>query len=626
MKQLIWLAVMLFAWLIAARPAVAQKSYETLLQQLKKHPQADTVRAELLIDACVAATFRSDTTVLKMATEANRIANTLGYELGQIRSLNCLGNYYFSRSLNDKATQYYMQALRLAEKRGDYHNIVIGKSNLANVFYHNSDNARSIRLLTEADQLLVQHHDTVSQNRAAILTNLANAYAQQKEYVKTIQVYEQVLHICRSQGIGFGIALTLDNIGKTYYDLGQFTKALSYLEEAKTEIERHHVDFVRTKNLRNLGQTYARRGDIPQSLRYFRQAETIAQQTGDNEGLMDIYFELQQSYRKSNDFKAAYLALNQYTSLKDSLFTIQKDKTIQELNTKYETEKKDHAIRTLAQQKQITELESERKTGLIYTILAIVVALSVVAYGLFARFRSRKQRELLTTQLQEAERRIAIEQQARDSELKALKSQMNPHFMFNALNSIQEQFMYGDKQVANEQMGNFTYLTRQILQVSGKKKISLATETDILTKYLELEKMRFPQDFTYRITLSDDLDEDYHQLPPMLVQPFAENSMKHGLLHKPGPKELSIAFALSEDEAFILCTVEDNGIGRARSAEIKQQKGPARHVSFSVSATEERLKLLDQTGSSQPMVQFDDLVFPDGSAAGTRVTIRIPLG
>ena len=190
--------------------------------------------------------------------------------------------------------------------------------------------------------------------------------------------------------------------------------------------------------------------------------------------------------------------------------------------------------------------------------------------------------------------------------------------MFNALNSIQEQFMYGDKVKANEQMGNFTYLTRQILTVSGKKKINLSTEVEILTKYLELEKMRFAEGFDYSISLSENIDEDYHQIPPMLIQPFVENSIKHGLLHKSGNKKLSVRFALDEAEENLICIVEDNGIGREKSAEIKS-KQVQQHESFSTSATAERLQLLSQNANIKDFVVYED------KSEGTKVTLFIPL-
>lgn len=178
--------------------------------------------------------------------------------------------------------------------------------------------------------------------------------------------------------------------------------------------------------------------------------------------------------------------------------------------------------------------------------------------------------------------------------------------------------MYGDKLKGNEQLGNFTYLTRQILTVSGKKQIPLSTEIEILNKYLELEKMRFQNDFEYSVSFSDTIDEDYLQLPPMMIQPFVENSIKHGLLHKEGLKKLFIHFDLSTNEDFIICTVEDNGIGRAKSAEIKASNSN-KHSSFSTSSIEQRLELLNSNLKLNNLIVYSDL------ASGTKVEIKIPL-
>jgi sensor histidine kinase YesM len=184
--------------------------------------------------------------------------------------------------------------------------------------------------------------------------------------------------------------------------------------------------------------------------------------------------------------------------------------------------------------------------------------------------------------------------------------------------------MYGDKVKANEQLNNFTYLTRQILEVSGKKLISIATEIDLLTKYLELEKMRFDQDFSYEITVSSAIDPDYHQLPPMLLQPFVENSIKHGLMHKKGHKKCSLHFELSENEDQLICTIIDNGIGRQKSAEIKTNS-PTSHASFSTQSIEERLKLLNPKPSLQPAIMYTNLT-ENEEIMGTKVDIFIPMG
>ena len=234
----------------------------------------------------------------------------------------------------------------------------------------------------------------------------------------------------------------------------------------------------------------------------------------------------------------------------------------------------------------------------------------------FKRYKTNQQNQLLKSEIEKAQ----AESKATESELKALKSQMNPHFIFNALNSIQEQFMFGDKLVANEQMGNFTSLTRQILSVSGKKKIPLSSEIDILSKYLELEKMRFETDFEYNIHFDENIDEEYVELPPMLVQPFVENSIKHGLLHKKGAKKIEIKFQLNDAEDQLICIVEDNGIGRKKAASIKQKN---QHNSFSTASVAQRLQMINEN-DDQNLV-YEDLEDENGNPLGTKAVLKIAL-
>ena len=328
-------------------------------------------------------------------------------------------------------------------------------------------------------------------------------------------------------------------------------------------------------------------------------------------------------YKQKNEIIKSYQFLEISSSLKDSINRKENKNAMLKADFKYETEKKEAKIKELNQKKKIAELQSNKKTILINSFIISFLALAIIAYFLFSRFKTQKKNELLETKLAEAEKLLEAEKKATDSELKALKSQMTPHFIFNALNSIQEQFMYGDKLKGNEQLSNFTYLTRQILEVSGKKQITIATEVDILTKYLDLEKMRFAKDFEYKITIAPTTDEDYHKLPPMLLQPFVENSIKHGLMHKNGLKMLSIDFNLSSNEEYLICTIQDNGIGRKKSAEIKANN-QVKHNSFSTQSIEERLHLLNEKLQLNDLIVYTD-VAENGEVIGTKVVIKIPL-
>lgn len=191
---------------------------------------------------------------------------------------------------------------------------------------------------------------------------------------------------------------------------------------------------------------------------------------------------------------------------------------------------------------------------------------------------------------------------------------MNPHFMFNALNSIQDLVLQQDTANAQLYLGKFSELTRKVLEVSGVEFVSLQQEVDMLSLYLELEKLRFGDELKYTLTVSDTIKADEQKLPGMIIQPFVENALKHGLLHKTGEKQLLISF--SQNVTSLVCVIDDNGIGRKASAEINARK--KKHKSFATNATAERLHLLNEYYGLKIDWHITDKL------AGTSVEIILP--
>lgn len=215
-----------------------------------------------------------------------------------------------------------------------------------------------------------------------------------------------------------------------------------------------------------------------------------------------------------------------------------------------------------------------------------------------------------------------LQEEARQSQLASLKAQMNPHFMFNALNSIQEFILFNDKRLANMYLGKFADLMRLILDQSNKKIISLDEELKTLNLYLELEALRFEENFEYNIQKENISDLAEINIPAMLIQPYVENAIKHGLLHKQGIKKISIHFKLQNNKLF--CVVEDNGIGRKRSGEINELRNK-KYTSFATGATQKRLELLNQNNPNLIVVNYTDLTLNNTTYIGTKVSIVIPI-
>lgn len=217
-----------------------------------------------------------------------------------------------------------------------------------------------------------------------------------------------------------------------------------------------------------------------------------------------------------------------------------------------------------------------------------------------------------------------IKQDLRSSQLSALKVQMNPHFIFNALNSIQEFILLNEKRLANSFLGKFADLMRLTLDMSNEQQVSLSEELKVLRLYLELEAIRFEETFHYTINVEPSIDPEELLIPSMLIQPYVENAVKHGLLHKKHNRGLWIRFFMSPDQEMLCCEVEDNGIGRKKSWELKTKR-KTKHKSFAMSATQKRLELLNYGRKNFILISIDDLENTAGESLGTKVHLKIPV-
>ena len=224
---------------------------------------------------------------------------------------------------------------------------------------------------------------------------------------------------------------------------------------------------------------------------------------------------------------------------------------------------------------------------------------------------------IYTRNVRKIKKENSIKAEIYNSKLTALKSQMNPHFIFNSLNSIQALVLKQDVGNAYNYIVKFSTLVRQTLNFSDKDYIDFQEEVKMLKLYLELEKLRFSDDFSFEITYDKYLNGG---IPPMLIQPFVENAIKHGLLHKTGDKSLKIHFEIDE---FLTCIILDNGVGMKRSQEIKRRQG-RKYKSFSITSLGKRFNILSEMHGSQVGFEIIDLS-ENSQGQGTKVIIKIPI-
>lgn len=317
-------------------------------------------------------------------------------------------------------------------------------------------------------------------------------------------------------------------------------------------------------------------------------------------------------YKKSAE---AYQILGAY---RDTLTEKRKETQYNRLKIEYETD------RVLAE-KERAETEAKfakfkSRQNMNYLIGVVIVSLCLLSSVLFyvGHLRSRRKTEAITNKLKQT----ALDKRNTESELKALKSQMNPHFIFNSLNAIQDYIIDNKKGEASEYLGRFADLIRRYLMQSNAEYISLHEEIESLKIYLSLEALRFDDNFDYHISQSHALTQKMIHIPTMLVQPYVENAIRHGLLHKTKKRKLLVSFS-SGAENTIICVVEDNGVGRKNTSQLKSKKDIG-HKSFAEKATSDRLALFNKKINENVGVVIEDLYHND-KPYGTKVVLTIPI-
>jgi tetratricopeptide (TPR) repeat protein len=356
---------------------------------------------------------------------------------------------------------------------------------------------------------------------------------------------------------------------EAYYGKKEFTKALQY---ARAGLVKQKEKEVR-----------------PQLLKSYQLLSDIFHQLGNND--------------------SAYHYLVKYNTLKDSIQNRQFLLRIHNSKKEAEYERNSSQLNLLHKDNQLKEQKLKQqalvKNGLIIGLILLIL-LSLFVYRSISLKRKKQQAE--------NEKKLA------DLEMQALRAQMNPHFIFNCLSSINRIIMKNDSHGASDYLTRFSRLVRMVLINSQRKFISLEDELQMLRLYLDMERLRFKDSFDYSIIFTNTIDEGAVQVPPLLLQPFCENAIWHGLMQKDGPGLLTVELSLQDN--ILNCMITDNGIGREKSKQIKS-KSAENQKSMGLKITTERLALLNRDKGLQTYYEIEDLKDEFGNAAGTRVILKI---
>ncbi|MGX1930456.1 tetratricopeptide repeat-containing sensor histidine kinase [Flagellimonas sp. 2504JD4-2] len=580
----------------------------------------------------------------------------IGHFKGQIRALFDLGNTYGMTSDYPQSLDYFNQCLKLAKKDQDFDLIISIYMSFGIVYKRIGDYTtsqdyylKSLKLVDSIQEYenpsisriyinLGILYDLMNQEQKAIdsyqkaldmhygsdydeiemnvLANLAEIDLERKDYESALaKFFKRAAFAEKNDRVPLGHVY--GNIGFCYINLKQYDLAEKYLFESLRIAEQLSLKQEIAVTNGHLANLKLQQDNLEEAILYSEKNIKALQGMGEYEYKEKAHALAAKIYEKVGSYSKVAYHLEQTMIYQDSLLNEVKVREIQNLQIQHDVYLKDREIKE--NELQLTLLNtrvSQNKKRLLY--LSIIALLLLFSAGLlYFRYLGKKKSNRIFREKNKliSEQKYAIEKMNEELEKSMLRAQMNPHFIFNSLNSIQHFINSGDKVTALTYLTKFSKLLRQVLETSVNISLVLEEEIELLKIYVELESLRFDGSFNYAFHIDENLDVHKYEVPMLLVQPFIENAIIHGLMPKKGDKKLSISFVDQKDH--IACIVEDNGVG----FDTKAKQAKSRITSRGMSITTKRIEALKRF-SNQELLTVENL--NNGNKTGTKVIILIP--
>jgi tetratricopeptide (TPR) repeat protein len=550
---------------------------------------------------------------LKYRIKELELWKELGYEKQICGTYGNIGVVYSDLGNNLKALEFYQLALKRSEKNKFEKTTAQNLSNIGILFYQTDNFERAIEYLERAIE--IDSKDETPELLASCYTSLGKIYSKKKQSSLAIQNYLLALSIDEKQGRNQNLSMILSFIGDEYVFKGDSLKERLQGSEAKTNyliaIDYYTKALAALKEIGNtyyesyingrMGTSYVLLNDFKKAEDFIHKAMDTAVKFNYTDLIKEHLHEYYTLYKSTKQFEKSNQYYERYVAISDSLREKENLKNIAEMELRFEAEKKESRINELTQTNNILILSGEKKKNFVYGLIIIVIL--IISIGLLF-FRQQ---------------RLKLKQDALKLEQKLLRTQMNPHFLFNSITSI-ESFIYNRQpKEAGDYLSRFARLMRLILENSANEYISLDKEVETLEYYLSLQKLRMDDNLDYSIEIASDIQSSQISLPPMLTQPFIENAIEHGFRGIKATGIIKIIFGVNKDVLHI--KVIDNGIGIVAA---KQQKDLYdTHRSMAMQITQERLKLLNKSKNKKMVFEVKEI--EKGGKSGTEVTFSIPL-
>ncbi len=474
--------------------------------------------------------------------------------------------------------------------------------NLSTAYSNRGEFTLAYEYLEKAKELA--HEAGRERTMAYILNDLGNLKNRQFEYEQALDLHFQALEWAEKMNDHYKYAHIMSTIGCDYLEMDSLDKALHYLLISYELVRARKETYGEIRISSFIGWAYLQKQLYDSAYYYYKEQLQLAYQQGSHFEIYDAYGKLSHYYGETGDFEKAYESLVNYKLYRDSVALVQKDTRLTEIMTQFEADNKARKTELLSKDNEIKQLRLRQRKRIVVGLLIVFGVLLLIAAILIHLWGAKTKQKIAEKTQQN------------------LRQQMNPHFIFNTLNSIQYYIVQNNKEASNSYLIKFAKLMRMILSNSEHPYICIQREMEALGLYLELEKLRFKDKLQYQITVDEAIDIYEYKIPTLMIQPFVENAILHGVMPKEEKGHVSVG--LKMDGNSLLCVIEDDGIGREKALERKKQKD-GNTTSLGTRISEDRLVLINSFYKERSQIKYVDLKDSNNQALGTRVEIRFPV-
>lgn len=506
-------------------------------------------------------------------------------------SMNLAGNYNFIGEY-DKAIKYALYALKLKERLKDFERICYHYMAMANIFLENNNHEKHEVYTLKAYRMKDVEGCAVISDIAGIYNSLGGIAKYKKDYKKALDYYDTLMIISKEARFSQGISTSLTNSASIYQLLNKPQKALELAGEAEKYFGENPYDLIFSYNLK--AELYQSMGEFSKALELVKKninKEDLNYYSTEKLKCMTLLYELNRSVL---DYDEAFRWNDSLRITESKLRDENIRKSLEELETKYQTEKKEREIQLLTAE---NNLKSQRIRSALLFIGLLLVLIAMVLILLY--FRKR----------QAVYKQMELQQQL-------LRSQMNPHFIFNVMGSIQSFLYKNESEKAAGYLSRFASLIRSVLEFSSKESISLEEEIEMLKNYIELEKIRMDPPCEVEYLIDPQMETAFIEIPPMLLQAFVENAFKHGLKNLSYKGKLTLE--IKEEGDYISIHIEDNGHGLSAL-------NNKEHNSKAIEIFQQRRKGIEHRLHKKINFEVKDLNSENPEKKGVRVCMKLPV-